>query len=154
RRGQGGLPQLRDRLRRLHPERLAVLAVDLATLKRHRRGDDVRRPATRVAGEDEFFAVVHAAIGREGVDVFGFLYEPVDLGPFDEAVELGVLLEDVEGFVVPAVLADEALPIRGRFGRRGRRFRLFGERAGGALELVAVADELGAEALDVVDDEV
>ena len=77
-------------------------------------------------------------------------------------MELAVALEDVENVVVPAVLADEAVPVRGGevgaagWGWRGRvargRRRGRGEEGGGGVA-VATAEEAGAEGDAVVDDE-
>ena len=108
----------------------------------------------RVASEDELLAVVHAAIGREGEDVLRFLRERVDLGQLDERVELAVALVDEERQVVPAVLADQPLPLRGRLGRRAGDGFSFVYVVLPSVSLSPSTRDLRAPLLDVIDDEV
>jgi hypothetical protein len=54
--------------------------------------------------------VVHAAARRQLEDVLRLLLQRVQLVPLDQRVQLARALEDVQGVVVPAVLADQAEP--------------------------------------------
>src|SRR5262249_22807347 len=78
----------------------------------HIRRHDLRRPALVVACEDQLLAVIESEV-REREDALRLLRERIEEDPLDEAVELAVLLEDVQRVVVPAVLADQAVPALG-----------------------------------------
>ena len=76
------------------------------------------RAAARVAGEAQLLVGVQAGRGK-AEHVGRDLLQRVRREPLDERVQPAVALEDEEGVVVPAVLADEAGPRGG--GSRGKR---------------------------------
>ena len=93
------------------------LRTNLPALERHFGGDNLRAVAGSIAGELQPLAVIQAIVGKLELILADFL-ERVVVEPLDQGPEPAVILEDVEDVVVPAVLADETLPLVGTFGGR------------------------------------
>src|SRR5579875_1265907 len=111
---------------RLDLERLAVFAIDCATLE-----DDIGRLNTHssafsIAREDQLFALVKTVFGE--LELVGrYFLQRIEEKPFDERIQFAVALQDDERVMVPAVLAQQAAPFlraRLRFRQRNALIRL------------------------------